>query len=79
MVRFPTNADLAGRHIRPGIRLLTNETFLHDNAQEVVSTLDWFDELEDQDPLRQGNWNVSSWMDDAETMAHIRMHCIESP
>lgn len=62
MVRFPTNADLAGRHIRPGIRLLSNETFLHDNAQQVVSTLDWFDELEDQDPLRQGTWNVS-WLD----------------
>ncbi|KAI7883222.1 hypothetical protein K492DRAFT_205507 [Lichtheimia hyalospora FSU 10163] len=70
MVRFSTNADLAGRHIRPGVRLLTNESFLHDNAQEVVATLDWFDELEDQDPLRQGTWNNL-----VEGFIHLQTRC----
>ncbi|KAI9311697.1 hypothetical protein BX666DRAFT_2031848 [Dichotomocladium elegans] len=68
--RFTHQPDDAGRFIRSASQILRNESFLHDHAQEVVAVLDLFNELEDQDPLRQG-----TLQDVYDAFIHLQTRC----
>ncbi|KAI9270742.1 hypothetical protein BDA99DRAFT_328608 [Phascolomyces articulosus] len=47
------NQDQAGRQIRNGVNLLTNNEWIHEHATHIVSMLDWFDNLEQEDRFNQ--------------------------
>ncbi|KAG0188565.1 hypothetical protein DFQ28_004692 [Apophysomyces sp. BC1034] len=46
--QYRNDPDRATRSIRAGIQLLSKDAFIHDEAQQIVQTLDWFDTIESE-------------------------------